>query len=202
MTALSFAGCQAVIRIGCSFKSCFILRFFRQQCRSFPWLFPPAHASLSETPGSTPFGEMMSALSGYQQGTAGSHLKQYTAACGVLNFAQQYDSNQEEQLRSDLDEYLNAASAETIDILAEGCGNVDFAAREILSNGVDGVADILNDAGNPNQYDEYDPEKYEAVAGILKKPWRHIPDAILSLRHLPDTENGGLQICKRRCSFH
>ena len=112
---------------------------------------------------------MMSALSGYQQGTAGSHLKQYTAACGVLNFAQQYDSNQEEQLRSDLDEYLNAASAETIDILAEGCGNVDFAAREILSNGVDGVADILNDAGNPNQYDEYDPEKYEAVAGILKE---------------------------------
>ena len=75
----------------------------------------------------------------------------------------------EEQLRSDLDEYLNAASAETIDILAEGCGNVDFAAREILSNGVDGVADILNDAGNPNQYDEYDPEKYEAVAGILKE---------------------------------
>ena len=70
---------------------------------------------------------------------------------------------------SDLDEYLNAASAETIDILAEGCGNVDFAAREILSNGVDGVADILNDAGNPNQYDEYDPEKYEAVAGILKE---------------------------------
>ena len=112
---------------------------------------------------------MMSALSGYQQGTAGSHLKQYTAACGVLNFAQQYDSNQEEQLRSDLDEYLNAASAETIDILAEGCGNVDFAAREILSNGVDGVADILNDAGNPNQYDEYDPEKYEVVAGILKE---------------------------------
>ena len=103
----------------------------------------------------------------------------------------------EEQLRSDLDEYLNAASAETIDILAEGCGNVDFAAREILSNGVDGVADILNDAGNPNQYDEYDPEKYEAVAGILKEtPWRHIPDAILSLRHLPDMENGGLQICK------
>ena len=72
-------------------------------------------------------------------------------------------------MHSDLDEYLNAASAETIDILAEGCGNVDFAAREILSNGVDGVADILNDAGNPNQYDEYDPEKYEAVAGILKE---------------------------------
>lgn len=169
MTAAFFCRMSGCIRIVCSFKSCLILRFFRQQCRSFPCCFPPAQLLFQKLPGSTPFGEMMSALSGYQQGTAGSHLKQYTAACGVLNFAQQYDSNQEEQLRSDLDEYLNAASAETIDILAEGCGNVDFAAREILSNGVDGVADILNDAGNPNQYDEYDPKKYEAVAGILKE---------------------------------
>ena len=163
-----FCRMSGCIRIVCSFKSCLIPAFSGSSAVRSPAVSSSA-ASLSETPGSTPFGEMMSALSGYQQGTAGSHLKQYTAACGVLNFAQQYDSNQEEQLRSDLDEYLNAASAETIDILAEGCGNVDFAAREILSNGVDGVADILNDAGNPNQYDEYDPEKYEAVAGILKE---------------------------------
>lgn len=167
MTALSFAGCQAVS------ASAALPNPASSSAFSGSSAVPPAvsssAASLSETPGSTPFDEMMSALSGYQQGTAGSHLKQYAAACGVLNFAQQYDSNQEEQLRSDLDEYLNAASAETIDVLAEGRGNVDFAAREILSNGVDGVADILHDAGNPNQYDEYDPEKYEAVAGILKE---------------------------------
>ena len=157
MTALSFAGCQAVSASTVLSNPASSSAFSGSSAVRSPAVSSSA-ASLSETPGSTPFGEMMSALSGYQQGTAGSHLKQYTAACGVLNFAQQYDSNQEEQLRS----------AETIDILAEGCGNVDFAAREILSNGVDGVADILNDAGNPNQYDEYDPEKYEAVAGILK----------------------------------
>ena len=168
MTALSFAGCQAVSASSALSNPASSSAFSGSSAVRSPAVSSSA-ASLSETPGSIPFGEMMSALSGYQQGTAGSHLKQYTAACGVLNFAQQYDSNQEEQLRSDLDEYLNAASAETIDILAEGCGNVDFAAREILSNGVDGVADILNDAGNPNQYDEYDPEKYEAVAGILKE---------------------------------
>ena len=160
MTALSFAGCQAVSASSALSNPASSSAFSGSSAVRSPAVSSSA-ASLSETPGSTPFGEMMSALSGYQQGTAGSHLKQYTAACGVLNFAQQYDS--------DLDEYLNAASAETIDILAEGCGNVDFAAREILSNGVDGVADILNDAGNPNQYDEYDPEKYEAVAGILKE---------------------------------
>ena len=153
MTALSFAGCQAVSASSALSNPASSSAFSGSSAVRSPAVSSSA-ASLSETPGSTPFGEMMSALSGYQQGTAGSHLKQYTAACGVLNFAQQYDSNQEEQLRSDLDEYLNAASAETIDILAEGCGNVDFAAREILSNGVDGVADILNDAGNPNQYDE------------------------------------------------
>ena len=153
MTALSFAGCQAVSASAVLSNPASSSAFSGSSAVRSPAVSSSA-ASLSETPGSTPFGEMMSALSGYQQGTAGSHLKQYTAACGVLNFAQQYDSNQEEQLRSDLDEYLNAASAETIDI---------------LSNGVDGVADILNDAGNPNQYDEYDPEKYEAVAGILKE---------------------------------
>ena len=144
MTALSFAGCQAVSASSALSNPASSSAFSGSSAVRSPAVSPSA-ASLSETPGSTPFGEMMSALSGYQQGTAGSHLKQYTAACGVLNFAQQYDSNQEEQLRSDLDEYLNAASAETIDILAEGCGNVDFAAREILSNGVDGVADILKE---------------------------------------------------------
>ena len=148
MTALSFAGCQAVSASSALSNPASSSAFSGSSAVRSPAVSSSA-ASLSETPGSTPFGEMMSALSSYQQGTAGS--------------------NQEEQLRSDLDEYLNAASAETIDILAEGCGNVDFAAREILSNGVDGVADILNDAGNPNQYDEYDPEKYEAVAGILKE---------------------------------
>ena len=126
-------------------------------------------ASLSETPGSTPFGEMMSALSGYQQRNRREPSEAVYRSVRCSQLAQQYDSNQEEQLRSDLDEYLNAASAETIDILAEGCGNVDFAAREILSNGVRRCGRYPERCGNPNQYDEYDPEKYEAVAGILKE---------------------------------
>lgn len=37
--------------------------------------------------------EMMDALAAYQPGTAGSSLKVYIAACGVLNYAEEYDSS-------------------------------------------------------------------------------------------------------------
>ena len=45
--------------------------------------------------------EMMEALEGYQPGTAGSSLKVYIAACGVLDYAEEYDAAKEETLRSD-----------------------------------------------------------------------------------------------------
>lgn len=109
----------------------------------------------------------MTALTGYQPGTSGGSLKRYIAACGVLNFAQQYDGSRAEQLRSDLDSYLSALDKETLAVLKESCEDIDLAARDILSKGVDGVSDILSDAGNPNQYEVYDSDKYEAVARIL-----------------------------------
>ena len=124
-------------------------------------------ASLSKTLENTSFDEMMTALTGYQPGTSGGSLKRYIAACGVLNFAQQYDDSRAEQLRSDLDGYLSALDKETLAVLKESREDVDFAARDILSKGVDGVSDILSDAGNPNQYDIYDSDQYEAVARIL-----------------------------------
>ena len=43
--------------------------------------------------------EMMEALAGYQPGTAGSSLKVYIAACGVLDYAEEYDAAKEETLR-------------------------------------------------------------------------------------------------------
>ena len=66
MTALSFCRMSGCIRIVCSFKSCLILRFFRQQCRSFPCCFLQRSFSFRNAR-QHPFGEMMSALSGYQQ---------------------------------------------------------------------------------------------------------------------------------------
>ena len=73
MTALSFAGCQAVSASAVLSNPASSSAFSGSSAVRSPAVSSSA-ASLSETPGSTPFGEMMSALSGYQQGTAGSHL--------------------------------------------------------------------------------------------------------------------------------
>ena len=53
--------------------------------------------------------EMMDALAAYQPGTAGSSLKVYIAACGVLNYAEEYDSSMEDTLRSSVEAWMAQA---------------------------------------------------------------------------------------------
>lgn len=115
----------------------------------------------------TAFDEMMEGLAGYQQGTAGSSLKVYVAACGVLNFSQQYDAAQEEAFRADLEAYLQGADALTLEAIVLGQEDVKNTIEDLLTNGVQSQAEMLESAGNPNQYDQYDREKYEAVAQIF-----------------------------------
>lgn len=110
---------------------------------------------------------MMQALTDFQPGTAGSGLKQYIAACGMLNYSQQYESSDAEQLRTDLDNYLANADEMQLLSLTEGRMLVEDAAQQILTQGVDGCADVLEQAGNPQKYDSYDAEKYREVASIL-----------------------------------
>lgn len=113
------------------------------------------------------FDDMMDALAGYQPGTSGASLKLYTAACGVLNFAEGYGDGQEQALRGALEQTLSSMDKAGREALADSFPDVDAAAREILENGVDSVSGVLADAGNPNLYDSYDAEKYEAVASVL-----------------------------------
>ena len=106
--------------------------------------------------------EMMEALAGYQPGTAGSSLKVYIAACGVLDYAEEYDAAKEETLRSDAAAWLAQADALT----REGQEAVKQAAEAILSGSEESKA-LLADAGNPNRYESYHPERYEAVMQVL-----------------------------------
>ena len=110
---------------------------------------------------------MMSALEGYEPGTAGASLKLYTAACGVLNFSEGYSEDQEASLRSALEEALAEMPQERLSLLKETFPAVDGAARGIVENGVGSVADILADAGDPNEYTSYDAGKYDSVRAIL-----------------------------------
>ena len=106
--------------------------------------------------------EMMEALAGYQPGTAGSSLKVYIAACGVLDYAEEYDAAKEETLRSDAAAWLAQADALT----REGQEAVKQAAEAILAGSEESKA-LLADAGNPNRYESYHPERYEAVMQVL-----------------------------------
>ena len=110
--------------------------------------------------------EMMEALAGYQPGTAGSSLKVYIAACGVLDYAEEYDAAKEETLRSDAAAWLAQADALTREGLLEGQEAVKQAAEAILSGSEESKA-LLADAGNPNRYESYHPERYEAVMQVL-----------------------------------
>ena len=105
--------------------------------------------------------EMMEALEGYQPGTAGSSLKVYIAACGVLDYAEEYDAAKEETLRSDAAAWLAQADALIREGLLEG-----QAAEAILAGSEESKA-LLADAGNPNRYESYHPERYEAVMQVL-----------------------------------
>lgn len=110
--------------------------------------------------------EMMDALAVYQPGTAGSSLKAYIAACGVLNYAEEYDPSMEETLRGSAEAWLEQADELTLECLREGWEAVRSTAEEILSGSEESKA-MLADAGNPNRYESYDAARYEEVSGIL-----------------------------------
>ena len=110
--------------------------------------------------------EMMDALTAYQPGTAGSSLKVYIAACGILNYAEGYDTADEETLRQGVTAWMNAAAPDTLEMVRETFYAVTGAAEGVLAGDAESLA-LLADAGSPNRYDSYDPDKYEAVKNIL-----------------------------------
>ena len=110
--------------------------------------------------------EMMDALTAYQPGTAGSSLKVYIAACGILNYAEGYDTADEETLRQGVTTWMNAAAPDTLEMVRETFYAVTGAAEGVLAGDAESLA-LLADAGSPNRYDSYDPDRYETVKNIL-----------------------------------
>lgn len=117
------------------------------------------------------FDKMMEALTGYQQGTAGSSLKAYIAACGVLNFSEQFNEDEAAQFKIKLEDYMKNANELTISAIVLGEKDVQKVIEDILTKGTEDkeIAAMLKDAGNPNAYKTYSREKYNAVAIILNE---------------------------------
>ena len=110
--------------------------------------------------------EMMDALTAYQPGTAGSSLKVYIAACGILNYAEGYDTADDETLRQGVTAWMNTAAPDTLEMVRETFYAVTGAAEGVLAGDAESLA-LLADAGSPNRYDSYDPDRYETVKNIL-----------------------------------
>ena len=65
-----------------------------------------------------------------------------------------------------------------MEAILAGREQVEAMANDILDNGVDGMKDLLETAGNPNQYDRYDRDQYEAVAKILNEVLDNYSDSL------------------------
>lgn len=112
---------------------------------------------------------MMDKVLAHQPGTAGASLKLYGSAFAVLNFAQVYTDVMADMVKGAVTEYVSYLSDEQVECMKETVAEIDTVAYGVFENGIDSVKDILNDAGNPQKYDEYSAENYEKVMGIVKE---------------------------------
>ena len=72
----------------------------------------------------------------------------------------------EDTLRSSVEAWMTQADETTLECLREGREAVGIAAAEILTESEESKA-LLADAGNPNKYETYHPEKYDEVVLVL-----------------------------------
>lgn len=111
--------------------------------------------------------EALSGLAQYEPGTAGSSLKVYIAAAGLLNFTQTYTDNQADALAEAAALFLRDLDENTLQSLCAQLPAIDEAAQKIIAGDDPATADILKEAGSPQSYDAYDATRYDACWAIL-----------------------------------
>ena len=102
----------------------------------------------------------------YEPGTAGASLKLYTAAAQLTNFTQTFTSAQADALSQTAADYLTGLDASALKAFTSNLVLVDDAARGIISKDQTAL-DMLEDAGSPQAFDAYDPDRYEAAKGLI-----------------------------------
>lgn len=106
-------------------------------------------------------------IAGYEEGTAGSSLKLAIVAANLLNFTEEYRPDQAEALKEETKAYLDSLEEDKKAAFEKNLSAMDATAREILAGG-EQIAGLLEDAGNPQHYETYNPDRYAAVLGIIQ----------------------------------
>ena len=86
----------------------------------------------------------------------------------LLNFSETYEEGQEKALRAAVSGLLSQLEEEQSARLRENLPAVLENADAILEGG-DDITALLNDAGNPQEYDAYTPERYQSVSALLSE---------------------------------
>lgn len=119
-------------------------------------------------PSSTDLSGLEAALDGitnFEQGSAGSSLKCVIAAANLLNWLEESDQT-EEQLLTAVSDYLSSLTDEKRKDFRDHLQPVLDSCEDIVS-GSDGIAGLLDSAGNPQQYDSYSPYKLSWFRSVL-----------------------------------
>lgn len=104
----------------------------------------------------------------YEAGTAGSSLKAFIAAAQLVNFTQTFTPEQTDALTQAAADYLTALDAEALKAFTSHLSFVDETARSIIARDP-AALDMLEDAGSPQAFDEYDLDRYEAAKAIIDR---------------------------------
>ena len=124
--------------------------------------------STSETVDMTGFQETLSGIGNFEQGTAGSSLKAYTVAAGLLNWLHDVGTLPTQEMEEQSYHYLNALDAAQQESFFANFETIRQAAQQI-ADGTDEAKGMLSDAGNPQKYDSYSRADLDTATDIIQK---------------------------------
>ena len=117
------------------------------------------------------FDQLEQALTMYEPGAAGSSKKVYIAAAGILNYSMEYELNTQDTLEEWLRSFYQEQEKAVLEQISNGLGDVKMAAAEILMGG-EAMDALLEEAGNPQKYQEYENERYLQVIACVENVLR------------------------------
>lgn len=103
-----------------------------------------------------------------QPGTAGASLKAAIAACGLLDWSMEPSDEEAYSLPEAILGWWLGLSGEEQTLFLESIEPVLAQADEIAAD-FGAAKDLLENAGNPQRHDGYDPESWQALRGELER---------------------------------
>lgn len=114
------------------------------------------------------FNETLSGIGNFEQGTAGSSLKAYTVAAGLLNWLHDVGTLPTQEMEEQTYHYLNALDETQLESFAANFDTIRQAAEQI-ADGTEDAKALLEDAGNPQQYDSYSRTDLDTANNIIEQ---------------------------------